>query len=186
MNHQSSDSELIQQLQAGKRMALSILYDRYAQPLYYFFLKLFFQDANKAEDFVQDLFMKIIEDPQRLDAQKNLKAWLFTAAHNMAKNEFRHLSIKQKHVEETLAVSENTISHEEELNLKFNKQELSKGLKELKPAEQALLIMRFKENFAIKDIAEILSIPEGTVKSRIHHCLKKIASHLSHLNPNRS
>ena len=70
----------------GKEKAFTELYTRYAKPMLYFFYQRLYQDEPKAQDFLQDLFLKIIEKPQLFDRDKKFKTWLYTVATNMCKN----------------------------------------------------------------------------------------------------
>jgi RNA polymerase sigma-70 factor (ECF subfamily) len=64
------DEELMQRLQQGDRNAFSAVYDRYAGMLLRYFAKMLWQNREKAEDFVQDLFLKIIRNPESYDPGK--------------------------------------------------------------------------------------------------------------------
>lgn len=65
------------------------MYDRYSPRMYRFFFRMLWRDAGKAEDFTQEIFLKIIEKPQLFDPERNFKTWIYTLASNLCKNEYR-------------------------------------------------------------------------------------------------
>ena len=68
--------------------AFAVLYDRYSPRMYRFFFRMLWRDAGKAEDFTQEIFLKIIEKPQLFDPERNFKTWIYTLASNLCKNEY--------------------------------------------------------------------------------------------------
>ena len=85
----SSDEELMLFISHGKEKAFNELYGRYSRKMLFFFHSKLFKNQEKANDFLQDLFLKIIENPQSFDSSKNFSIWIYTVANNMCKNEYR-------------------------------------------------------------------------------------------------
>jgi len=79
----------------GETAAFDELYARYQKRLLYYFYRMLGNSNEKAGDFLQDIFMKIIERPNHFDASRRFRTWLFSVAHNMCKNEYRRLSIRK-------------------------------------------------------------------------------------------
>lgn len=176
-----TDEELMVALGKGKKYALDELYERYSQKMYRYFYRMIGQDSGKAEDFVQDLFLKLIEKPYLFDPKYKFVTWLYSVASNMCKNEYRRHQYEWS-VDSFLELSEfvqlpNTIDQE------LFKQYLAKALKTLKPHHQECFILRYEQGLAIAEISEIMEVPEGTVKSRIFYTLKKLAEKLKVFNP---
>ena len=89
----------MQQLQAGDEQAFNALYHRYSAKLHAFFWRMLNKDTAVAEDFTQQLFMKIIEHSGRFDTKKVFSTWVYTLASNMVKNEYRNRDRQSKRVE---------------------------------------------------------------------------------------
>ena len=84
----SSDEQLIELVQQADVSAFDEIYQRYGQCLLFYFCRMLGGDKAKAQDFLQDLFIKIID--KKNSPVQNFKSWIFTIAHNMCKNEFRN------------------------------------------------------------------------------------------------
>ena len=82
----SSDEELMLSISKGEKKAFDELYARYADALLRYFTRLLWKDREKAEDFVHDLFAKIIQKPELFDASRTFKTWVYSVANNMCKN----------------------------------------------------------------------------------------------------
>ncbi len=82
-------------IQWGDTAAFDELYQRYSQRLLYYFYRMLGGDEDRAQDFLQDLFLKIIEKPNQFVSKQRFSNWIFTVTHNMCKNEYRRLSVRQ-------------------------------------------------------------------------------------------
>lgn len=178
-NHKErSDEELMQQLAQGNSQAFAVLYDRYSEKMIRYFYRMLGQDRDKAEDFTQDLFTKLIEKPQLFDTTKKFGTWIFSIACNMCKNEYRRLQVRSGTVnDEAKAMkakdegAENVVDY---MDRKSFDQLLHVELGLLDEKHRSVFIMRFQEEMSIKEISEALGISEGTVKSRLFYTLKKL------------
>ncbi|MCI0515865.1 sigma-70 family RNA polymerase sigma factor [candidate division KSB1 bacterium] len=173
----------------GDLAAFDEIYQRYSQRLLAFFVKALNGDRVKAEDFLQDLFIKIIDRPQRFDPEKNFATWIFTIAHNACKNEYRRLKIRKNiepRPEAEIAVS---AMHEDYLEIEkaIDQERLThyilKELAQFDATRRTIFLLRFQQNFSIKAISEIIGCSEGTVKSRLFYMIRKLAGKLKVLNP---
>lgn len=170
-----SDEELLLIIQQKKRKekekAFSCLYDRYAQDLLDFFYCRFFGDEEKAKDFLQEIFVKVITQAPLFSENRKFRYWVFRVAANMCKNEYRKQSIRRLHEAEILK------SHQE--NSKSEHRPLLwKKLRKLNDEQCSLLLLRYKYQHSIEEIAQILEIPEGTVKSRLFKCIQDISKNI--------
>lgn len=178
-----SDEELMVLLASKRRNeALTELHSRYARRILGFFIRMFQGDQAKAQDFTQDLFLKLLEKHRQFNPEKKLYTWMFVIASNMCKTEFR----KQPAVQ--IPVDESTILNDSKLN--ENRVDKSLFNKELKHSVEALdehhrisFVLRYMQELSIKEIAEITEVSEGTVKSRLYYATKKITTKLEVFNP---
>lgn len=183
-NYQSlSDEELLVLHRKGKSEAFEELYQRYHRKVFYFFYKMLGQDKDKADDFLHDLFLKVIERPEIIDPDRKFSSWLYTVAGNMCKNEYRKLEVqRQKNINVSIEESEEH-DHDESLTHQSFKKDLHKCLDRLEPEVRMIFLLRFDEELQIKEIATITGCSEGTVKSRIHYTLKKLSDQLKIYKP---
>ena len=182
-----SDEELMLYISQGKEEAFTELYHRYAKQMLYFFYQRLYQDEQKAQDFLQDLFLKSLEKHQLFDGSKKFKTWLYTLAANMCKNEYRRDAVRGSKVDGIVFddVAENL--SDKILTDRFDQNMFATNLKtELNKMDENhrnTFLLRYQEDFSINEISEILDCPEGTVKSRLFYCTKKLAVKLSAFNP---
>lgn len=178
---QSSDEELLQYIQSGTEEAFNELYARYARKIHFYFYRLLNGDKEKADDFLQDLFMKIIEKPEAFNPQMKFSSWLYTVANNMCRNEYRKASVRGLNID--LSATENSLKEADLATIsnydrvQFNKK-VQSLLSTLNPDHQITFTLRFQEQMSIKEIGEIMQCSEGTVKSRIFYTLKKMTTSL--------
>ena len=181
---QYSDEALMQAIAKGKAKAFDELYQRYGKRMYNYFYRMLYQNPELANDFVQDLFLKIIEKPKAFDTSRKFKTWIYTVASNMCKNEYRRNQSHKTDLnleEQSLNYSANYISDHIDQSL-FNSA-LSAAIDEIGGVHKDCFLLRFREELSVKEIAEILECPEGTVKSRLHYTLKKLSDQLKTFHP---
>ncbi len=175
-----TDEQLVLEMQNGKELAFQELYDRYAKHLYQYFYRRMWKDKEKSEDFVHDLFTKIIHNPDAFDTTKSFKTWVFSVANNMTINEYKKQAVRQvvsNGMEENLAVAHNT-ALDAELQDSMFKEALEKELEQLDEKHREVFELRHIQGFSIKEIADALDINEGTVKSRVFYAVKQLTGKL--------
>lgn len=180
-----SDEKLMLLIGKGRKKAFDELYKRYQTRLLAYFKRMLWQEQLTAEDFLQDLFMKLIEKPERYSPRKGpFRAWVFSVAHNMCKNEYRR---REKRRDEPLNGSSHEIGAESNILSSLEGQEfnfeLQKALRMLTHEQRHIFLLRYQENLSIKDISLQMQIPEGTVKSRIYYALRKLSRQLKDFEP---
>ncbi len=169
-------------IKSNDNKVLTELYGRYSIKLLGFFVKMFKGDVAKAQDFLQDIFVKIIEKKHLFDTNRKFYSWLFTIANNMCMTEFRKpfiVSISSDNVEhENLVVNDDEV-----MDKKLFKQVLKQTVHGLEYNHKVVFILRFNEKFSLKEIADITEVSLGTVKSRLFYATKKITEQLKEYNP---
>ncbi len=175
-----SDEALMEKASQGSERALEVIYHRYSQPLLRYFYRLLWQDKPKAEDFLHDLFIRILDNRTAFDSSRKFSTWLYSIAHNMCKNEYRRQAFR-KQANSLIVISDHT--HESVSNhldqLAFQ-QKLDQVLCEEDEDVRAMFSLRFELEMDVSEIARVLQCPEGTVKSRLFYLKKRLASRLQH------
>jgi len=178
-----SNEELMVYLREGKEMAFNEIYKRFSMPLYWFFIQKLDPKTSKAEDFLQDLFIKIIENAESFDSNKNFKTWLYTLAYNMCKNEYRRNNIRQGNIRiRDLNTTKVPHGNLEEMGSAYDLELFGKKLRlELNKLDQKYsmtFILRHEHGLSIKSVAQVMCCPEGTVKSRLFYAIRHLSNRL--------
>ena len=164
-----SDEQLMVLITDGDQRAFSELYDRYSGKLLAYFHRMLWKDREKAEDFMQDLFTKIIHKPHQYDPSRPFKTWMYSVANNMCKNEYRKQEIRKVtsySMNEATSVAEGS----PDLNRKMDRDtfnvKVMEELEKLDAKKRDTFLLRYKEDYSIKEISVEMGCSEGTVKSR--------------------
>lgn len=169
----------MQAIQLGDEAAFNELYSRYSQRILYYMYKMLRQDEAKAQDLMQDVFLKIVEAPEKFDVQKSFKTWIFTVAANLCKNYFRSQKGGTVSLYNTTITEEKVFAFENKEQHLLFEQKLNIAINELPLQYKEAFILKHKEGLSLKEIATIMACPLGTVKSRLNSATKKLAEKLS-------
>jgi RNA polymerase sigma-70 factor, ECF subfamily len=172
-----SDEKLMERICEGSERGLEVMYHRYSQPLLRYFYKMLWKNRTLAEDFLQDLFIKILQT-KNFDASRKFSTWVYSVAHNMCKNEYRKQAFRAS------ANFRSTDFIEEKISSELDRQTFSKVVESILQQEdedsRTMFVLRFELDMDIIEIANILQCPQGTIKSRIFYLKKKLAMQLSY------
>ena len=175
-----TDTELMRCCQRGEEKALEHLHQRHSPGLLRF-LERMLRDRARAEDVCQEAFMKIWRRAELFDpARGTFSAWLYRAAANLAYNRLALRSSSESILSSLpvlpAAVGESPCdgaSEQERHGL------LHTALDALSARDRAILMLRHIEERPVAEIAQILEIPEGTVKSRCHYAMHRLRDSLA-------
>lgn len=185
----TSDSELLERYRKGEEEAFREIVSRYKNSLYAF-LRRFISQQDVVEDVFQETFLQLYSSRDSFDADRPLRPWLFTIAANKAKDALRKMQRQATMSMGTMADA-GDVSMDEVVNIltsyettpddEVSRDETSVRVRqiiaEMPDNLREILLLAYFEQFSYKHMAEILSIPIGTVKSRLHtavaHFMKK-------------
>lgn len=177
-----TDETLIALLSSNRRNeALTELYRRYGSRVFGYFYRMFRGDRDKAQDFVQELFLRILERHHQFDPSKTFSTWMFTIASNMSKSSFR-----KEHQTVPIDGNEKLYLSDDDHTMDVFRKEMLKALGDLDEVHRSTFILRYINQLSLKEISEINEIPLGTVKSRLFHATKKMAAALKEFQPNEN
>lgn len=182
-----TDAELLSRYCEGDENAFKELVERYKNSLYAF-LRQFLNRHDQVEDVFQETFLQLYASRDSFDMSRPLRPWLFTIAANKAKDALRKS-------QRTAAISISAINPSDEMSfdemLNVLNSDHEQPAQRLEQEEQAsrvgqiitgmpenlreILIMAYFNKFSYKQMADILSIPIGTVKSRLHTAVARFA-----------
>ena len=168
----------------GEIPAFDELYGRYGKRLLFYFYRMLSQDEPKAQDFLHDLFLKLVEHPERFSPDRRFSTWIFSVAHNMCKNEYRRKSRREVVDLEFDAMPFDADTVIESIDRETFGGVLALELDALDEEQRTTFLLRYREQLTIREISEVLGCAEGTVKSRLYYTAKKLAARLRNFNPN--
>ena len=163
---------------AGNDAAFEELYHRYARRLKGFFFLQLGGDEELAADATHDVFLRAYEARNRYQEGKNVSTWLFTIAYNICRNHYRSNAYE---TQLSATLDAEPISDEQievQLDAAALDDALAQVLSELPPPLHQLFSLHYQEELTIPQVAEIVGIPEGTVKSRLHKTMNIIRKKL--------
>jgi len=164
---QVSDRELMTYVKEGNLGAFDELAERYKVRLFNFIYRVL-PEKEEAEDILQETFLRAYRERKRFDQRFCFSTWIYTIALNLARSEYRR---RKRWKMVRLGTSRN--EGELELPDEKSRQEgfmpfIEKAVETLPPEYREAFVLRDVNRLPYEDIAQILSVPVGTVKSRIN------------------
>ncbi len=181
-----SDEELMIAIINGDKRAFDELYQRYSGPLVSYFFRMLWKDREKAEDFMHDLFAKIVRKPDFFDPTRKFKTWMYSVANNMCKNEYKKQEVRKNTsngLDSSYAVSDVNANVLHEVQDVQFRSKFEESMELLDDKHSEAFKLRHIDGLSIKEIAEVLELNEGTVKSRLFYATKYLATSLKDFNP---
>ena len=177
-----TDEELMQRVSSkDDDRAYGELYHRHARKLMGFFFRQSGSDEALAADLTQDTFMRVWTARDKF-LGSSFRTWLLTIGYNLVKNHYR-LSEHQKQYEQFVVQTGEEVAESnivEHLDNKAFDQALKQFLEKMPPESRLLFSLRFEEELTVPQIAVVMSIPEGTVKSRLHILTQSLKQKLNY------
>ena len=175
---QQTDEQLMTRAAAGSDAAFEELYRRYARRLKGFFFLQLGGDEELAADAIHDVFLRAYEARSRYEEGRRVDTWLFTIAYNLCRNHYRSNAYEAQLLATLDAEPVTDQLIEVRLDSATLDQALEKVLTELTPTLHQIFSLHYQEELTIPQIAEIVGIPEGTIKSRLHKTMNIIRKKL--------
>ncbi|HEY7118221.1 MAG TPA: sigma-70 family RNA polymerase sigma factor [Tepidisphaeraceae bacterium] len=181
-----SDEELLSAYREGDRASFATLVERYQRELFHFLVR-FLGDRAAAEDIFQESFLQVHQSADQFDPQRRFRPWLFTIAANKARDLMRSQARRPANPLQA------NISNDEESGQFIDLMEATDPMpgeamerEELQRVVQntvegmpehlrEILLLSYFHQFPYKEISDILGIPLGTVKSRLHAAVAHFA-----------
>ncbi len=163
-----TESELVEKLKAHDEQGFSYLYDHYSKALFGLIYGII-PHAETAEDVLQEVFLKIWQNIRSYDTSKGrLYTWMLNIARNGAIDRTRSKDFNKQ--SKTVDLSE-TVYNKESGKLSMDDVGLQKVLQQLPEDNRRLLQLAYFQGYTQEEIAGMLGIPLGTVKTRIRNTI---------------
>ncbi|MBM2825989.1 MAG: polymerase, sigma-24 subunit, subfamily [Dehalococcoidia bacterium] len=183
------DINLMKKVACGDKDALGTLYDRYAKLVYSLALRIT-GDTDKAEEVTQEVYLTLWKQASTFQPERSrLSTWLTTITHNRAVDELRR---KENRIPKTRLDSLDSNGHnhvnsaatlgddvEEQVWATVRQSWVREAISKLPQPQQEVIVMAYFNGMSQSDIAKHLSIPIGTVKTRVRLAMHKLKESLS-------
>lgn len=177
---------MLREYVAGRTAGFELLVRRHAPSVYQFALR-FTRSATASEDVVQETFLQVSQSAAAFDPARRFRPWLFTIAANKARDYLRHRQRRRelpldapmdeahspRRFIELLERSES--DSEGELENDERRRVVKRAVDAMPPHLWEVLVLSYYHRFRYREIAAILDIPLGTVKSRLHAAVADFA-----------
>jgi RNA polymerase sigma-70 factor (ECF subfamily) len=188
-----SDQQVVVYAQEGREDAYRELIRRYERPVYSLIYRMV-RDNETAEDLAQETFIKVLNHIDRYRPEFKFSSWLFKIANNITIDHLRRRQLDTISIEgapdavtgESMRATAVTVksageSPLEELESKELGASIEKAIAKLRPEYRACIILRHVEDYSYDEIAEIVKLPLGTVKTYIHRARQELREYLGDL-----
>jgi len=179
LNITKSNSELILLIQKDDRVAFYHIYERYSKRLYGFVLRYIKQNED-AEEIVQEVFVKIWESRNKIDAYSSFESFLFTIAYNTTISLLRKRTNEQKYLEHLKSIQQPNNSPDLIDEIQYNElnNRVQALLNELTPRQKEIFQLSREEGLSHDEIAKKLDISVNTVKKHMGNTLAFLRSQI--------
>ena len=191
----STDLEVVTRARTGEQAAYKELVRRYQRPVFSLVFRMV-RNRELAEDLSQETFVKVLNALDSYRPEYKFSSWVFKIANNAAIDHLRRreldtLSLEGSPHAETPQMIEATALQigdqgENQLEEVENKElggEIERAIAKLRPEYRTCILLRHVEGRAYEEIADILNLPLGTVKTYIHRARNELRIALAHLKP---
>lgn len=184
-----SDEELLRKfVVSGDRNSFELLVKRYHHEIYSY-LRRYLADDELAEDAFQLTFVRVYEKAEQFDSERRFRPWLYGIATNQAIDLKRRvkrrphysldISSSTSDLRETTQASsipDHRVSDKDVLEESELKDQIRQALDEVGEPGRSALELIYLQGLAYRDAAEVLNVPVGTVKSRVHSAIRKLGA----------
>lgn len=189
MENANQDQELMRRTRERDEMAFDALLERYSGAIRRHLAGMV-RDKDAAEDLVQEVFLRVWTRTEQWDGRGALRGWLYRIATNLALNHLRSVSRRRERPLELPPDPENddlepqvpgwlvdlsTLGPEAMLEASEQREQLQRLLSALPEEKREVVRLVHEAEMNLREVAEALGIPEGTVKSRLHYATKELA-----------
>jgi RNA polymerase sigma-70 factor (ECF subfamily) len=180
-----SDAELAKDALGGSEAAYRELVTRYASAAVNFIYR-FTRDRALAEDLAQEGFLRVYQRLNTYDPERKFSSWFFQVLRNITIDHLRVNRLPTSSLDEleeeghrAAAIDRKSASPEEAAGQSELAVAMSAALAKIRPEYREVVVLRYQEGLTQPEIAEILGMPSGTVKTYLHRARKELAEILS-------
>jgi RNA polymerase sigma-70 factor (ECF subfamily) len=185
------DTEVVTLAQKGKEAAYRELLRRYERPVFSLVFRMV-RDRETAEDLAQETFVRVLNNIDRYSPEFKFSSWLFKIANNLTIDYLRRRRVDTISIEgapdavtaesakaTSIALASGDESPLAELESRELGLAIERAIEKLRPEYRACILLRHVEDRSYEEIAEIVKLPLGTVKTYIHRARHELRAALA-------
>ena len=173
-NPAASDEVLIGRIAQGDRLAMQVLFARHHVRVYRFVLRLVRNEAS-AEDLISEVFLDVWRQADRFEGRSSVSTWLLAIARFKALSSMLRRPDEELDEEAAGAIEDTSDTPEVSLQKKDKSGLLRKCLEQLSREHREVIDLVYYHEKSVEEVAEIVGIPEATVKTRMFYARKKLS-----------
>lgn len=176
-----SDAACVRRLQRGDVNAFEILVRRHEKAIFNLVYRML-GDYDDAAETSQEVFLSAYRAIGQFRGDANFSTWIYRIALNHAITRRKNTSLRQKRfvsIDGTDMTDDAQIGPAETLEKKELRERVQGALNELDPEDATVILLRDLQDIPYEDIARVLKIPVGTVKSRLHRARQALKARLA-------
>jgi RNA polymerase sigma-70 factor (ECF subfamily) len=162
------DTPLIRAMAARDPHALDELYARHGRGILSFLIAQLHDNRQLAEEVLQDVMLAAWENAANFRGDSKVRTWLLVIARNRALNAIRRRTPTLVELDDNITSYDDDTSPLERVQRQFRGQALRKAIDTLPAQHKEILVLVFYQGLSGAEVAQVLGISEGTVKSRLH------------------
>lgn len=164
-----SDETLAQQAQQGQTDSLRQLVERHHSSLVGYLYRMVNGDRPLAEDLAQESFLRMVRNLAQYEYPKRFKTWLYAIATNQVRDYYRRAEMRhtQSMPEKLILPQTGSLSPEAVTIQQDETRRALAALADLPDKQREAIVLFYYEEMSLAEVAEVLAIPVGTVKSRL-------------------
>jgi len=170
----SSDEALIGRIANGDKLAMQVLFARHHVRVFRFVLRLV-RDQTQAEDLISEVFLDVWRQAGRFEARSAVSTWLLAIARYKALSALRRKPDEELDEEAAAAIEDPGDDPEVAVQKKDKSEILRKCLAALSPEHREIIDLVYYHEKSVEEVAEIVKIPENTVKTRMFYARKRLS-----------
>ncbi|WP_244642282.1 sigma-70 family RNA polymerase sigma factor [Chelatococcus reniformis] len=163
---------------AGERMAMKVFYGRHHVRVHRFLVRLLRSDTA-AEDVIGDVFFDVWQQANRYEARASVTTWLLSIARFKALSQLRRRTTDALEPEAAEAIADDADDPEVTLQKADKAAVMRQCLDRLPPIHREVIDLVYYHEQSLDEVAQILGIPENTVKTRVFHARKRLSDLLA-------
>jgi RNA polymerase sigma-70 factor, ECF subfamily len=173
-NLSASDEILIGRIAQGDRLAMEVLFARHQVRVYRFLLR-FVGNAAAAEDLIGDVFLDVWRQADRFEGRSAVSTWLLAIARFKALSSMRRKPEEELDEDTAGAIEDTSDDPEVSVQKKDKSAALRKCLEALSPEHREVIDLVYYHEKSVEEVAQIVGIPEATVKTRMFYARRKLS-----------
>lgn len=168
-----SDQDLILRVAKGDRLAFRALYARHNVRVFRFILR-FIKDEGQAEDLIGEVFLDVWRQADRFEGRSSVSTWILGMARFKALSSLRKTTEAELEEEQAAAIADDADTPET-VSQKLDKAKaIRRCIDQLSPEHREIVDLVYYQEKSISEVAEIVGIPENTVKTRMFYARKRL------------